>query len=166
MQSYKVKSTDTKKFTLLNNAQELGYLKYKKWFLFKAELVLANQTTCVITPTGLLGTGAALKKEGEVVLNFKMGWKGQLLIHSKLGGIRQNFIFKPKGFFYRSYILLDEQSQEVLILEPYYKWKKLNYDYDIAVVKEVFTDPAVNQILYLVMIHCANYYRGMMVAAS
>lgn len=161
MKEYKVKSKDTKHFSLSINDQEIGRVIYEKWFSLKAEITLEGAITYQIEPKGFWGTTIELKQNEKLILNFKMNWSGNIIINSHFDEIERDFILKHKGIFKDSYILLSKEEEELLIIKPDFKWNKFNYDYNITTTDH-FDTLSFNTILLLTTIHCVNYYMTMM----
>ncbi|WP_394996602.1 hypothetical protein [Emticicia sp.] len=161
MKEYKIKSEDTKHFSLTLNDQEIGRLKYEKWFSFKAEMILGGTMTYQIEPKGFWGTTIELKQNEKILLNFKMIWNGDFIINTRFDEIERDFILKHKGIFKESYVILNKQDEELLVIRPDFKWNKLNYDYNISTTDQ-FDNLSFNVILLLTTIHCINYCTTMM----
>ena len=163
MKAYKVKSEDARYFSLLKDGMEIGRLNYEKWFSFKAELTLGQTETYQVEPQGFWGTTIELKQNEKILLDFKMNWNGSIIINTRFDDTERDFVFKQKGVLKSIYVLLDADGQELLAIEPDFKWSKFNYDYDITTTDE-FDDFRFNELLILVAIHAANYYMAMMAA--
>ena len=158
MADYLVKSTDKRTFTLLAGAAVLGELKYTEWFSFKAILALTDGTSFRIEPRGFWGTTIEVKDEAEtVLLSFKMHWDGNIVLKSRLGGTNRAVVLKNRGLTKSGYVLLDKHEQELLTIQPDFKWNKANHDYAV-VSSELFEAYAAKNALVLTAIHCANYY--------
>jgi len=160
MKEYKVKSEDTKHFSLTINDKEIGSLQYEKWFSLKAEMILGGTRTYQIEPKGFWGTTIELKQHENVLLNFKMNWNGNIIINTKFDGTERDFIFKNKGIFKNVYLLLNKEEEELIVIQPDFKWSKFNYDYNISTTDR-FDNLDFNLILLLTAIHCVNYYMTM-----
>lgn len=161
MKEYKVKSEDTKHFSLTLDYQEIGRLIYKKWFSFKAEMILMGARTYQIEPKGFWGTTIELKQHDNVLLNFKMDWNGNIIIHTRFDETERDYVLKHKGILKSAYILLSKEKEELLAIQPDFKWSKFNYDYTISTTDE-FENLRGKEILLLSTIHCVNYYMTMM----
>ena len=161
MKEYKVKSEDTKHFSLTMNDQEIGRLKYEKWFSFKAEMILDGTRTYQIEPKGFWGTTIELRQNDKILLNFKMNWNGNIIINTWFDEIERDFILKHKGILKDSYVLLNKEEEDLLVIKPDFKWSKFNYDYNISTTDR-FDNLSFNLTLLLTTIHCVNYYMAMM----
>jgi len=161
MKEYKVKSEDPKHFSLIINDQEIGRLKYEKWFSFKAEMILEGTRTYQIEPKGFWGTTIELKQNEIILLNFKMNWNGNIIINTRFDEIERDFMLKHKGILKDSYVLLNKEEEDLLVIKPDFKWSKFNYDYNISTT-DLFDNLNFNLILVLTTIHCVNYYMAMM----
>jgi hypothetical protein len=165
MDTYQVKSVDIKLFELTQGAVEKGRLEYDSWFSFKAEIMLADQTQYAVQPKGLWGTTIEIKAQEQVLLDFKMNWKGQILIRTLFDGNEVFYIFRQQGLLKSTFVFLDNEEQELLNIEPNFKWSRLNFDYQI-VAADAFGQLAHQYLLLLTAVHCANYYITMMTSVA
>lgn len=164
MEQYQAKSVDTKHFRLMKDGTEMGRLEYESWFSFKAEITLADHTRYAVQPKGFWGTTIEIKQQEQLLLDFKMDWKGQILIRTIFDGPEDYYILRQKGLFKSTFVLLHQEETELLQLEPDLKWSKMSYDYQITTT-DGFAPLARKELLLLTAIHCANYYLTMMTAA-
>ena len=164
MKELAVKSDGFRKFNLLEADNVIGSLYYTKWFSFNAEIALASGAVYQVAQKGSWGTTIELKKDEQVLLSFKMGWNGSIIIESELGGVNRDFVLKPKGLFRNTYVLIDTEETELMALKPNYRWNNLGFDYRIE-SSEIFESPELHHVLCLVAIHCVNYYMSMATAA-
>jgi hypothetical protein len=165
MKHYQVKSLDTKHFKLTQADAEIGLLEYESWFSFKAEIILADHRHYTVVPKGFWGTTIEVKDQEQVLLDFKMNWKGQILIRTLFSGAEDYYILKQKGLLKSTFILLHGEDTELLSLAPDFKWTRMNFDYDL-VASDAFEQLDHKELLLLTVIHCANYYLTMMTAAA
>ena len=163
MASYLIKSNNSTSYTLTENEIELGTLLYEKWFSFKAVITLADYTTYPVEPKGFWGTTIEVKKNELVLLNFKMNWNGSIIFNTKFDNTERDFVFKQKDFFKSSYVLLSKEEEELLVIQPQFKWNRLNYDYQVNSTDQ-FETYSFKNIVLLTIVHCANYYMSMMTA--
>lgn len=164
MRELTVTSTDIRKFSMTENESELGRLDYTSWFSFKAEITLYDSKVYEVAPKGFWGTTIEVKDGEDVLLSFKMHWNGSIIIKTFFEGNQQDFIFKHKGLFKNAYVLLDKEEQELAVMQPDFKWMKFRYDYAIS-GSDVFKKAEHNNLLFLTIVHCANYYMSMMSGA-
>ena len=166
MQPYQAKSLDTKHFELTRADAPVGTLAYDSWFSFKADITLADYRHYAVRPKGFWGTTIEVKDPQEqVLLDFKMNWKGQILIRTHFDGVEDFYILKNRGLLKSTFVLLHGEETELLSLAPDFKWTKLAVDYEIAAA-EAFEQLPHKELLLLTAIHCANYYLTMMTAAA
>ncbi|QNH63479.1 hypothetical protein [Hymenobacter sediminicola] len=167
MAAYKVTASGKRDFQLVADELVLGTLQYTEWFSFKAVITLADGSTFQIAPRGAWGTTIEVKAHDTVVLNFRMNWGGNILIKSRIH--RKAFIFKQKSLFKNTYILQDKDGQEMLTIQPDFKWSNINHDYSLSATAE-FDAFDNHALLLLTTVHCANYYMsivtGMTVIAA
>lgn len=164
MADYHVTADNQRHFTATAGTRSVGELTYPKWFTFDATLSLPDQEPYQIKPKGFWGTTIELLQHDQVLLRFKMGWNGNIILHTAFHGQEQDFVFKQQGFFKHRYVLTDAQEQELLVVQPDFKWKKFNYEYTITSA-DAFESLATKNLLVLVAVYCANYYITMMTSA-
>jgi hypothetical protein len=165
MEYYQAKSVDTKHFKLTQADTEIGLLEYESWFSFKAEIILADHTRYAVHPKGFWGTTIEIKDQEQVLLDFKMNWKGQILIRTLFGSEENFYILRQKGLLKNTFVLLHQEETELLSIEPDLKWSSLSYDYQLT-ASDAFAQLARKELLLLTAVHCANYYLTMMTAAA
>lgn len=167
MEQYQVKSVDTTHFKVTQADTEIGLLAYESWFSFKAEIILADHSRYAVRPKGFWGTTIEIKLLEQVLLDFKMNWKGQILIRTSFGGHEDYYILRQQGLLKSTFVLVHQEETELLRLEPDLKWNSLSYDYRIA-ASDAFAQLArrEQELLLLTAVHCANYYHTMMTAAA
>lgn len=98
-----------------------------------------------------------LKDNENILLNFKMNWNLNIMINTKFENIENHYIFKNIGVLSSIYSLLDSKERELLVIQPEFEWRKLNYSYNIK-TSTTFDKFENKDILLLSTIHCINYY--------
>ena len=161
MSDYQVKSSDTRRFVVTAENEEVGELNYDSWYSFKSELLLTTGEAFQVEPKGFWGTTIELKKAGVVLLNFKMHWDGNIIIKTRFDTEESNYNFKYKSIFKTSFVLQDENEKVFLEIQPDFQWSKLSYDYRISTTDE-FDQISYNKVLLLTTVHCANYFMHIM----
>ncbi|MBX0288898.1 hypothetical protein K3G63_00525 [Hymenobacter sp. HSC-4F20] len=164
MAEYQVKSMEARTFTLLAEAAPLGELKYMEWYSFKAALTLADGTSLRVEPKGFWGTTIEVKDQEAVLLSFTMHWNGNIVLKSKLGGENRALVLKNQSLMKNTYVLQDKHGQELLTIQPDFKWSTAKHDYAIRST-ELFETFEARHLLILVAIHCTNYYMAMSAGA-
>ena len=164
MGQYRAKSTDSRSFALLSNGVLLGSLQYPKWYSFKAEAVLADDSKFDLEPRGFWDSKIELKQGEKVLLDFKMGWKG-IVIHTQFDGKENSYLLRMKGLLDSKYVLVDTDETELLAVKTDFKWSKLSFDYAIE-TSEAFDTHPQQTLFLLTIIHCINYYLTMVTAAA
>lgn len=158
---YQATSSNSLSFELTQGDESIGKLSYKNWFQFTASIELANHSTYPLIPKGFWGSTIELKDNDTVLLKFSMNWNGNIAIQTYFNDIEKEYIFKHRGVFNESFILIDQEETELLVMKPDVKWIKLNYEYKIQ-TSDRFESLSNKNILLLTSIHCANYYMSMM----
>lgn len=156
MGQYKANSTNSKNFSLLSDDKVIGELIYKKWYSFNAEIQLSNGATYQLEPKGFWDSTIELKDDAKVLLEFKMGWKG-IIIKPLFDNKDDSFLLKLNGLLSSKFVLIDRDKTELLVAATDFKWKKLNYDYNIETTKS-FDRFDNKELLLLTILHCINYY--------
>lgn len=80
MGKYKANSTNTRNFNLTFDNLQIGELIYEKWYSFNAEIILSDGSKYQLEPKGFWDNKIELKDNTNVLLEFKMGWKGIIII--------------------------------------------------------------------------------------
>jgi hypothetical protein len=156
MTKYKAISTNSIDFNLITNNVNIGRLKYEKWYSFKAEMFLADNSHYRLEPIGFWNSKIELQKEGEKLLEFEMGWKG-IVITTLFKGIEKKYLLGLKGLLSSEFVLIDTNERALLSVDADFKWTNLNYDFHIETSKE-FDDFENKELLLLTILHCINYY--------
>lgn len=89
---------------------------------------------------------------GDILFN----WKGEIIIRLDTDGVEKSYRLKSKGFWNTHFELEDEQEALLMMLQPAFKWDRLNYEYQIKSEQE----PSV--LLILTAIYGINLYMTMM----
>jgi hypothetical protein len=164
MTQYQAKSPNSLVYSVTKDEVEIGKLNYQSWFKFNAEIELGDHTKYRVEPKGFWGTTIEVKDGDNVVIQFSMNWKGEVVIQRFFGGIEYGYIFKHQGFFKETFVLVDTESVQLLVMKPLFKWKKMSYEYEIVIADPLEELPQ-KDLLLMVSLHCANYYVSMMSAS-
>ncbi|MBC7865581.1 MAG: hypothetical protein IAF38_21585, partial [Bacteroidia bacterium] len=132
MKEITVKSNDTRNFAFFISGNGIGTLVYKNWFSLTAEIKLADHQSFVIEPKGVWGTTVEVKKDEKTLLSFKMSWGGNIIFKTFLGGKENEFIFRKKGMLKNVYTLADKDGNQLIEVQPDFKWGKMSFDYVIV----------------------------------
>ncbi|QIP16532.1 hypothetical protein G8759_29740 [Spirosoma aureum] len=158
---YEATSINSLSFELRQGDELIGKLSYKNWFQFRASIELANHSTYQLIPKGFWGATIELKEADTVLLTFSMNWNGSIALQTYFNAIEKDYLFQHRGVFKESFILLDEEETELVVMKPDVKWSTLNYEYLIQTT-DLFASLSNKALLLLTCIHCANYYMSMM----
>lgn len=165
MTEYQVKSNNSLIFELAKGDQLIGKLSYKSWFKFNAVIEIANNSNYRVEPKDFWGATIELRDGEKLLLKFKMNWSGEIIVQTYFNDAEKGYIFKQKGIFKDSFLLIDpEEGTELLVMKPQMKWNKMNYGYQVT-TSGIFETFPEKEILLLISLHCANYYMSMMMAA-
>lgn len=165
MNTYQAYSNNSRNFTLLLNDKELGELQYLNWFSFKAKIILANQDTYELIPKGFFDASIELKKDEEVVMTFKMVWKG-ISIKVFKGGQEYKYLLKHNTWeLGYNYTLLNEDNTQIAHIKSKFEWKKFKYNYKIEQQENL--PSSIDAALFnLTLLHAINYYTQVILAAA
>lgn len=161
MSEYQAKLNNPLCFDLTKGDQLIGKLSYKSWFKFNASIEMSNNIKYQVEPKGFWETTIEVKDNEKVLLKFQMNWNGEIVIQTHSNNIETGYIFKHRGVFKESYVLVDQEGTELLIMKPHLKQKKMNYEYEIT-TSDSFDSFSNKEVLLMTSIHCANYYMSMM----
>jgi len=148
MAEYQAKSSNSLSFELTKDDKLIGKLSYESWFKFNAVIEIANNSNYQVEPKGFWGTTIELKDREKVLLKFKMNWNGEIVVQTYFNGSDKGYIFKHRGIFKESFILVDQDGIELLIMKPQLKWKKMNYEYQIT-TSDIFESFSNKEILLM-----------------
>jgi len=163
MGQYKANSTNSQNFSLTLDNKKIGELVYKKWYSFSAEILMSDGAKYQLEPKGFWDSKIELKDDTNILLEFKMGWKG-IIIKTLFYDKEQTFLLTLKGLLSNKFVLLDTNKEELVVAETDFKWSKLNYDYNIETTQR-FDSFDNKQLLLLTILHCINYYMTLIAAA-
>ncbi len=164
MTEYQAKSDSSLSFELTKEGKSIGKLTYKSWFKFNAEVEILN-SKYQIEPKGFWGTTIEFKDGGRVLLKFTMNWNGDIIIQTYFGNVEKDYVFKHRGIFKESFVLMDQNGVELLVMKPDLKWNTMNYEYHIT-TSDVFEKFSYKNVLLMNSVHCANYFMAMMMAST
>lgn len=146
-------------FELTKDDHPVGKIIYNNWFKFDAEIEIGNKKYQV-EQKGFWGTTIALKENEDTLVEFKMNWSGEVVLHALFEEIEKGYMFKHKTLFKESFALIDQDGTELLILKPHLKWNSMQYEYYISTSDEFELLP--NKVILLMSsLHCANYYKSL-----
>jgi hypothetical protein len=160
MAEYQAKLSNSLSFDVTKDDKLIGKLSYKSWFTFNAIIEIENNSNYQVEPKGFWGTTIELKDGEKVLLTFKMNWNGEIVVQTYFKDFEKDYIFKQRGVFKTSFILIDQDEIELLAMKPHLKWKKMNYEFQIT-TSDTFETFSNKGILLITSLHCANYYMSM-----
>lgn len=164
MRQYKAKSTNSQNFRLTFENKTIGELIYKKWYSFNAEILLSDGAKYQLEPKGFWDSEIELKDETKTLLQFKMGWNG-IIIKTFFDNQKDTYLLKLNGLLRSKFVLIDTEKNELIVAETDFKWKKLNYDYNIQTTKN-FDNFDKKELLLLTILHGINYYMSIIASGG
>ena len=156
MANYKANATDSKNFRLTSNSHKIGELTYGKWYSFKAYFRLSDGKKYNLEPKGFWQSKIELTDGRQVLLEFKMGWKG-ILINTFFEESEKCYLLRVKSVFSNQFVLLDTDQEELLIAKTDLKWNRLNFDFEIETTPK-FDEFEHKELLVMTILHCVNYF--------
>lgn len=164
MNIYHAFSTDSRNFCLTVNDIQVGELIYKNWFSFKAQIILNNRDTYELIPKGFFDASIELRKGDEVLMSFKMVWKG-VAIKVFHKGQEYKYLLKNNTWeLGYNYTLLNEENKPIASIKSKYEWKKLKFDYNLEQLENL-PENINSNLFHLTLVHAVNYYTQMIIAA-
>ena len=163
MGNYIANSSNSINFIVTENNLKLGELNYRKWYTFDAEIVLDQNLKYQ-----LVATKRVDEQKIELIQNdlkfaeFKMGRNG-IIIKTFFENIENCYVMKHKGKLNSKFILTNIENHELIVAIPNFKWKTLNYNYNIETAEE-FDNLPQSKLLLFTVLHCLNYYMIVMLA--
>ncbi|WP_143016907.1 hypothetical protein [Dyadobacter soli] len=132
MAEYQAKSNSSLTFDLTKGNESIAKLSYKSWFKFSALAEIGNNSGYQIEPKGFWGTTVEVTEGDKVLLQFSMNWNGEIVIQTHFNYVDKGYIFKHKGLFKESFLMVDQEGTELLVMKPHLKWSLMSYEYQIA----------------------------------
>jgi hypothetical protein len=149
MGHYKANSTNSQNFRLTFENQTIGELIYKKWYSFNAEILLSDGAKYQLEPKGFWDSEIELKDETKTLLEFK----------------EDTYLLKLNGLLSSKFVLIDSDKNELIVAETDFKWKKLNFDYNIETTQN-FDNFDKKELLLLTILHGINYYMSIIASGG
>lgn len=166
MKQYRAVTTSSLVFDISNDESSIGTMTYKSWFKFDAMIKTSSGIEYKVEPKGFWGTTIEVKKADTVKLKIKMNWNGDIVLQdeSDTGEEANGYVFRYRGVFRESFVLLDAEGIELAVMKPELRWKKMNYEYVMSSTDALENHPD-KDLLMMLALHCANYYMMMMTSA-
>lgn len=161
--NYIIKERSYKNLILTLEEKELASLNYKGWNAATSEIILNNGEKFNIESESLWRSSFELKQNKKVLLHFHMNLGGTLVIKSTVSDHAIDFTMKSKGFWGKSYVLLDKNGNQLAEITPNYSWKTFKNQYAIQTAP-VFDAAALHDVLLLIMAYYVRYYIAMVSA--
>lgn len=133
----------------------VGYLVYKKWYSFEADILLPDGKRFQLRPKGFWDSKVELMDGSIILFEIKMGWKG-IVIKTYFDQQEKHFLLKLRGLLGDKFILIDDSNRELMKAKTDFKWRTLNYEYSIEAI-ESFDRLGYRSLLLLAMLHSMNY---------
>jgi hypothetical protein len=92
-----------------------------------------------------------------------MNWNGEIIVQTFFNGIEKDYVIKHRGVFKDSFVLIDKEETELLVMKPHMKWNLMNYEYQVT-TSDAFDALPYKEIILMNSLHCANYYMSMMMS--
>ncbi|TGD59118.1 hypothetical protein [Flavobacterium humi] len=162
--NYTIKERSWKKIILTQGEKELGSLDYIGWSSAKCEINLHNGEKFSIDPKSFWKSSFELKQNGKTLLEYAMNFGGTFAFKSSVNDPDVAFTMKSKGFWGKSYVILDKKGDQMAQIMLGYSWKTFKSQYDIQTVP-AFDALPLRDVLVLSMVHGIRYFTAMAAAA-
>ncbi len=143
------------------NGNKIIEIQYKNWLSNKIETEF-NEQTIEIKPKSIWRSELEIFKNNEKTGNITFKWNGNALIrvfHDKSKEIV--FSLKAKGFIKSYFELKNEERELIFGIKPYFKWKKMNYDFEIENIQNLYNKNTMIELVIYSAIVCRRYMRNM-----
>jgi len=160
MATYQAKSTNSLIFDLTQDDRFIGRLRYKSWLKFDASIEMANHKYYHVEPRGFWGTTVELKENEQVLAKFTMNWNGEIVIRTFDNSVEKGYILTHKGIFKESFVLVNQNGTELLIMKPNLEWFKMSSEYQI-IANDDFERLQNKELLLMTSLQSANYYMSL-----
>ncbi len=71
------------------------------------------------------------------------------------------FSFKSKGFMKPYFELKNEERELIFGIKPSFKWKKMNYDFEVQHIQNIYSENTIIELLIYSAIVCHRYMMNM-----
>jgi len=159
MAQYQIKSNGRKLFDLELDNKVVGKMKLVGFSQSKAEIIIGSTHLYQIEPKSFWSNTKYLKENGKLLLEFRMRWNGKIEINTYFTANPLTFVFKRKGMFKNSFLLLTDEEREVLSIVPDFKWSKFNYDYTAEVPENLVGLDGL-ELLIMTSLYCIIYIQN------
>lgn len=163
MGQYKATANNSGGLRLTKGDIHIAELIRSNCYTAKAEIVLNDNSRYQLVPDGFWESTILLKQHDVTLLNFKIDWKG-IAWKINVDGHDRSYFFKMKNLLNSKYALVDSSGKELFVAEFDFKWRKLQYDYNM-ITSEAFDNFDNKELLLLASIHCMSHYSQLIVAA-
>ena len=164
MSVYQAKSNNARSFELIKEGGLVGTLIYKSWFKFNATIEIPGNPDYQVEPKGFWGTTIELKEGEKLLLKFSMHWNGNIIIQTCFNYNAKDYVFKHRGVFKESFVLIDQDGIELLVMKPDLKWN-MSFAYQVTTSDNFEAFPN-KEVLLMNCVHCANYYMSTVMAVA
>lgn len=143
---------------------EMGKITCSSWNN-KAE-IFTQEAHYLIKSTGFWGMTMELSLQEQRLYKMNMTWRGYYEIRSLIAETNQFFIFKSKSLSYKSFVLLDNQDNELLNIKvDNLVFGETKIEFFIPNMEKIQSLANDNLLIYLAL-YCANRLSLMMYAGS
>ncbi|RYY58092.1 MAG: hypothetical protein EOO05_17495 [Chitinophagaceae bacterium] len=164
MNDYIITQTGMRSFVLTRNEVVLGDMNYVKWSPSKAAIQLADGTSYRIEPRGFWQRTTEVLENGQPLYSFRFTWRKGIEITSMRDAIPQKWFLKTKGFWKGTLQLLDENGQQLLFIEPRYRWKI--FKTELLITTSLPFEKTPKKELLLMVTGAAFHYQQRIAAAA
>lgn len=162
MATYAVTSHDLT-FEVKMDDHLVGILSYKGWFTPEAS-IQTKHSVFQSQRKGFWGSTIEVRQVDQLVLNYTMNWNGDIVMLTHFEEEETEYIFKHCGVFRESFVLIDPEGHDLLVVKLLMKWNRMSYDYEITTTDQFEMLPN-KDFLLMSAVHSANYFLSVAMAA-
>jgi hypothetical protein len=133
MKTYLADSIDRRTIVLREGEREAGTLEYKGWFSQKAAISIGQAVSYDVIRHGFFMQSITIGKGIDVYMAVRLAKWHPMQFTITRQGIEYRMRLKRKKLFGLDYVLVDDNSEELMLIKPDFQWRKLRYNYEVDV---------------------------------
>ncbi|PID26340.1 MAG: aminotransferase [Candidatus Cloacimonadota bacterium] len=139
-----------------NNGNKIVEIQYRNWISNKVKTKLNGQTIEIKNKT-IWRSELEIFKNSKKIGDITFKWNGNAII--KILNDKEEAIFslKAKGFMKPYFELRNEESELVFVLKSSFKWRKMNYDFEVESIQNIYDENRILELLIYTAIVSRRY---------
>ncbi len=148
-------------FIVEKNGNKILDVQYKNWSSSTAKTEFNGQTI-EIKPKSFWRSELEILKNNEKIGNIIFKWNGNAIIRV-LNDKSEEIVLslKAKGFWNSDFELRNAERELIFVLTPSFKWRKLNYDFEIENIQNLYNENTIIELLIYSVTVCRRYMINM-----